>query len=405
MKLTFAAAQTLMIAAQGLHELPAKPATKADVLATIRRMEVLQIDTINVVARSPYFVLWSRLGDYESHWVEDLLAEGSIFEYWSHVACWLPIEDYPLSRRMMLDQRKGWGNSITWVAEHPELVDKVLAQVREKGTVRSADFERTSGKASGWWDWKEEKQALEHLHNMGTLMTAKRHNFQRHYALRESVLPTWNDDDAPSYEVVLRTLTTKAVKALGITTAAWVPDYFRTPKRETIPLLEALNDEGILTRAEVKGWSVPAYIHRDNLALAKAVNTGKVRANQVTLLSPFDPLVWDRTRAKTMFNFDYKIECYTPAPKRRYGYFTLPILRRNALIGRLDAKAHRKDKLFEVKALHLEPGIAITDDLIVDLVQVLQRCAHWHKTPEVIVRLSDPAELAELVNRSLNASS
>ena len=154
-----------------------------------------------------------------------------------------------------------------------------------------------------------------------------------------------------------------------------------------------------------EGWQQPAYIHPDNLALAEAAASGALVPELTTLLSPFDPLVWDRARALAMFNFDYRIECYTPAPKRRYGYFTLPILRRGQLIGRLDPKAHRKEGRFEVKALHLEPGIPASDELAHDLAGALRDCASWHETPLVDVRWSDPPELAALVQRALEHAS
>ena len=157
--------------------------------------------------------------------------------------------------------------------------------------------------------------------------------------------------------LVRRTLALQAVRALGVTSARWVADYFRTSQRDTAPLLPALAAEGALIEVAVEGWQSPGYIHPDNLALAEAAAAGTLIPELTTLLSPFDPLVWDRARALAMFGFDYRIECYTPAPKRRYGYFTLPILRRGQLIGRLDPKAHRKEGRLEIKALHLEPGV------------------------------------------------
>jgi uncharacterized protein YcaQ len=396
MYLTQAAARTLMLATQGLHQRPAQPATKADVLAAIRRMGALQIDTIHVVARSPYLVIWSRLGDYEPRWLDELLVEGALFEHWAHEACFLPIEDYPLYRRFMRDR---WALSRAWIDAHPEDASRMLAFIREHGPVRSADFTRTDGQVSGWWNWKPEKQALERLLATGDLMVARRHNFQRIYDLRERVYPLADTLAIPPYEEVQRALALKAVRALGITPARWLPDYFRTEKRGIDALLEALVDEGAVHRVQVEGWDVPAYIHRDAVELAEAAAAGARRPELTTLLSPFDPLVWDRKRTRALFGFDYTIECYTPAPKRRYGYFTLPILARGALVGRLDPKAHRKEGRFEVKALHLEPNVPITEELISDIAAALHACAAWHKTPEVVVRWSDPPELAALVQR------
>ena len=174
----------LMIAAQGLHDDPQPPATKKAVLSIIRQIHMLQIDTINVIARSPYLVLWSRLGDYDPRWLEDLLAEGALFEYWSHAACFLSIEDYPLYRP------GSWmgGRARKWLDEHPNVAETVLNHVRTNGETRSSDFERTDGQKSSWFNWKEEKIALEYLFFVGELMIRKRHNFQRIFDLRERIL-------------------------------------------------------------------------------------------------------------------------------------------------------------------------------------------------------------------------
>src|SRR5690349_3866974 len=172
------AVRGLMIAAQGLDNCSNAPATKNDMCQIIRQMHVLQIDTIHVVARSPYLVLWSRLGDYTQRWLDDLLADGALFEYWSHAACFLPIEDYPLYRRLMLNQLTWQENRWrAWMDAHAELVEKLMTHIRENGPVRSADFERTDGAQSGWWNWKDEKTVLEGLFMRGDLMVAKRHNF------------------------------------------------------------------------------------------------------------------------------------------------------------------------------------------------------------------------------------
>ncbi|HEU5101420.1 MAG TPA: crosslink repair DNA glycosylase YcaQ family protein [Roseiflexaceae bacterium] len=403
MHLTHAAAQALMVAAQGLHRRPEGPASKLDLLETIRRMGVLQIDTIHVVARSPYLVLWSRLGAYPQEWLTDLLAERALFEYWAHEACFLPIESYRLFRHRMLDAANmGWKYAREWAASNAESIERVLAYVREYGPVRSADFERTDGSDGKWWGWKTEKRALETLFTSGELMIARRHNFQRIYDLRERILPDWDDGQVPPIEQVRRTLALHAVCALGVTTARWVADYFRTSQRDTAPLPPALAAEGALIEVAVEGWQSPAYIHPDNLVLAEMAADGTLTAELTTLLSPFDPLVWDRARALAMFGFDYRIECYTPAPKRRYGYFTLPILWRGQLIGRLDPKAHRKDGRFEVKALHLEPGVRVTGELVADIAGALRECAVWHETPTVEVRWSDPPSLAPLVQQAVD---
>ncbi len=395
-----------MLAAQGLHRRPDKAATKRKVLQTVRQMGALQIDTIHVVARSPYLVLWSRLGDYEPVWLDELLAEGKLFEYWSHEASFLPIEDYALYRhRMIAPNSLGWKYSHQWISAHQKEVNNVLSVIRERGAVRSADFARTDGKGGGWWEWKPEKRALEMLFTAGELMIARRQNFHRIYDLRERVLPAWNDSDLPAREDVRRALALKAVRALGVTTARWVGDYFRMNKRETEILAKQLGAEGALLTLEVAGWTEAAYVHPDNRKLIKAAIAGALQPELTTLLSPFDPLVWDRVRARETFGFDYRIECYTPAPKRRYGYFTLPILYRGALIGRLDSKAHRKEGYLEIKILHFEPNIKVTSEMIADVAAALRECAAWHKTPEVVIRQTDPPKFVAPLQRALSRAS
>jgi uncharacterized protein len=395
----------MLLAAQGLDTMPER-ATKGDVRGIIKKMGVLQIDSISVVARSPYLVLWSRLGPYDPIWLDELLAEGKLFEYWSHAACFLPIEDYGLYRRFMLE---GNEKSRAWFSAHPDEVRRVLEHIRQEGSVRSAEFARTDGKAGGWWEWKPEKRALEHLFASGELMISRRDpNFHRVYDLRERVLehayPGWEDALAPTPEEARRTFALKAVRSLGVAPARWVPDYYRTPKKGVVDLLEELADEGSLLRAGIEGVEGPAYVHSENAALAEAVLPGKTSPSRTTLLSPFDPVVWDRARASELFGFDYKIEVYTPAAKRRYGYYSLPILHRGELVGRLDAKAHRKQGIFEIRALHLEPETPVEEDLVADLAGALRDCAAWHGTPEVRVSRSDPPEFAGTVQSALGVN-
>lgn len=404
MILSQAAVRALTLAATGLANPPEQEATKADVLAIIRRMAVLQIDTIHVVARSPYLVLWSRLGTYQQRWLDELLAEGALFEYWSHEASFLPIEAYPLYRsRMLQGLTRSWKYSHAWLEEHQALVEQLMEHIRTNGPVRSSDFQRNDGQKGSWWNWKVEKQALEMLFAAGELMITRRHNFQRIYDLRERVVPFWDDSQAPPPAESQRAFVLQAVQSLGVAPARWVADYFRTSKSETPKLVRQLAAEGMLLSVEVEGWSEPGYIHPANLQMAEQAAAGSIQPSVTTLLSPFDPVVWDRVRASALYGFDYRIECYTPAPKRRYGYFTLPILRRGTIVGRLDPKAHRKEGLFEVKALHLEPWVTPDEALAADIAGALHACAAWHKTPQVLIRLSDPPEFAELVQRALLA--
>ena len=196
-------------------------------------------------------------------------------------------------------------------------------------------------------------------------------------------------------EEALQELTLRAVQALGVARAGWAPDYFRLPKTGNARRLEALANDGRLQRVEIEGLARPG------LPASRRPAAAAGPAEVTTLLSPFDPIVWDRARRKDLFGFDYKIESYTPAAKRPFGYFTLPILHRGALVGRLDPKAHRAQGLFEVKALALEPGVKVTDDLVEGLGAALRRLAAWHGTPEVVIRRSEPPELAERLTFSV----
>jgi uncharacterized protein len=391
-----------MVVAMGLDRRPKRRARKADVLEAIRRMRVLQIDTINVVARSPYLVLFSRLGPYEPRWLEELLAEGALFEYWAHEASFLPIEDYPLFRHRMIDPGGlGWKYSHAWVEKHRADVERVRAHIRENGPVRSAELGSRPPGAAGWWGWKPEKRALETLFTAGELMIARRENFQRVYDLRERVLPDWDDARLPTVDEVEHQLVLRSVEALGIATAAWVGDYFRAKRRGAAERVRALAAAGELREVIVDGWRDVAYVHPSRSRLFDDAAAGGLRPTLTTFLSPFDPLVWDRTRAAEVFGFDYRLECYTPAPKRRYGYFVLPLLRRGRLVGRMDAKAHRSTGEFEVKVLYLEPGVKPAEALARDVARALLELAKWHRTPDVAVRRTDPTAFRAVLERSL----
>lgn len=402
LNLTPAAARALHLAAQGMLQPRRRKASKLDVIEAIRRMGVLQIDTISVVARSPYLVLWSRLGEYDPAWLEQHLAEGLLFEYWAHEACFVPIEDYRLYRHRMIDPAAmGWKYSEAWMRERAGEVERVLSHIRKHGPTRSSDFERTDGKAGGWWEWKPEKRSLEVLFTSGALMIARRHNFQRVYDLAERVHPAWDDSQMPTMADTRREFALRAVKAIGACKAAWIADYHRTRRPHVDP--DALVDEGLLLRARVAGWDEPVYIHPDHRELAGRAAAGLLAPTVTTLLSPFDPIVWDRRRALELFNFDYRLECYTPADKRRYGYFTLPILRRGVLAGRIDAKAHRREGIFELKSVALEPGVRISERFAGDIAAAVLRCARWHGCPSVRVNRTQPAAFAALLTHALSA--
>ena len=400
-------ARNLHLGAQGLLRPARARATRKRLVETIERMQLLQIDTIHVVARSPYLVLFSRLGSYPAPWLDEALARGRIFECWAHEACFAPIADYVLHRHGSNAREYHWASKHAqrMHRDHRPGMNRVLEHVREHGAVKSSDFDRPRRGGAGWWGWKDEKRWLEALFALGELMIARRENFQRVYDLTERIVERLGLHAVVSLNAseIRREHALRAVRALGIAQARWIADYFRSGKKYTDADLQRHVDSGELQRVAVKGWDASGYVHRDHAGLLDRARRGLLRATRTALLSPFDPVVWDRVRASAMFGFDYTLECYTPAPKRRYGYFVLPILRRGRLVGRLDAKAHRVDGTFEVKKIFLEPAVSVDDALVSDIADAIQASADWHETPRVLVRRSDPKGLAGLLREALQA--
>ena len=396
MQLTQETVRTAMLAVQGLLSPPEKPAVKTDLLPTIKRMGYLQIDTIQAVHRSQNLVLWSRLGDYEVDWLDELHAEGQLFEYYAHALCYLPIEDYTIFRGLMLNGGRATTFWQKWADEHQEVLDSVLEAVRESGPVCSLDFKGKT-MSNGWGSVKHEKLALERLFVTGELMVSHRKKFRRFYDLRERVLPEWDDEEAVDLESGHRQLLLKAIRALGVAREDWIPPYYYRAKNGMAALLGEWVAEGQLTQVEVEGWDKPAYVHPDRVKMVEKASAGKLKATYTTLLSPFDPLISDRDRALDLFDFDYKLEAYTPVKDRQYGHFCLPILHNGRLVGRLDPKAHRKEKRMEIRKIYLEPGVLVTDELAADLRETLDKFTAWHGFETLDIGDSDPAELREVL--------
>ncbi|EIM03065.1 hypothetical protein RHOFW104T7_16980 [Rhodanobacter thiooxydans] len=408
--LSLAQARALQLSAQGLLQAPRRRPRRDDVVAAVARMRLLQIDTIHVVARSPYLVLHSRLGDYPAAWLDEALAQGRLAECWAHEACFVSATDVAWHRGGHDHRAHHWAHrhAARMHREQRADMDALLQSIRASGPVRAADFSRRAGVAkAGWWEWKPEKRWLEAWFALGELMVARRDNFQRVYDLAENVLarlePPFDPAFAPSAAQQRERFILDSVRALGVTQAAWVADYFRLkPKvgeRELAPLVAS----GELLAVPVEGWPTPGYVHRDHAATLAQALAGRLRATRTVLLSPFDPLVWDRARAHAMFGFEYTIECYTPAPKRRYGYFVLPILHRGRLVGRLDAKAHRDIGVFEVKAVFLEPGVSPQPALVQAVAAAIADTARWHGTPEIRLGRTSPAALARPLRAAWSA--
>jgi uncharacterized protein YcaQ len=386
-------AQQVMLASLGLNTPPRRKAKKDDVSSAIRQIHNLQIDTISVVARAHQHILWSRLGSYPINWLEELHAEGKLFEYFAHAVCLLPIEDYPLFRALMRQRFVGWDNIRDWGMENADTLEQILSHIRQNGAVRSSDFESKQPRGA-WWDWKAEKVALEHLYYRGDLMIARRESFQRVYDLRERVLPGWDDAQTPDYPLAVRELIRRAIKALGVASNTWAANYFYIKKAETAVAIEQLLAEAAIFPVRVEGVrGGPFYVHAENEPLLEAALAGSFAATHTTILSPFDPLISDRGRTKDLFDFEYSIECYTPAPKRKYGYFVLPILHQGQIIGRLDAKAWRKEGRLQVIRLYMEPGIRITAALTRGLAKTLRAYASWQGLSTIVIDRSEPEKM------------
>ncbi|MFC0141776.1 winged helix-turn-helix domain-containing protein [Erwinia mallotivora] len=373
-------ARHLQLAAQGLLRPARKKAQFDDLLNAIDRMSLLQIDTIHVVARSPYIVLFSRLGDYPQRWLEDALAAGQLFEYWAHEACFIPIMDYALFRHRMLNpQYPDWKYDHKWMATWQNEISELLGYIAKNGPVRSADFAAPGGNKPGWWAWKPHKRHLENLFSAGELMVRERRNFHRVYDLRQNVMPDWDDArDAFNETEAVRQMLRNSARRLGVFRPVWLADYYRLKQAPVKELLAewVISGEVVPVNVETLGQ---CYLHQSLISELEVMPV----ATHSTLLSPFDPLVWDRRRLPELFAFDYRLECYTPEQRRQYGYFVLPVLHRGELKGRLDAKMLRKEKTLLVKQFWLEKGVKITQKLLDDLRLAVLRFARWQGAESV----------------------
>ena len=379
MHLSAADARRLAIAAQGLDRRPARVGAN-ELAAMVRRLGVVQIDSVNVLARSHYLVAWSRLGAYAPA-VFDRLSHDEprrLFEYWGHEASLLPVELQPALRwRMARAKHDAWGR-MRAIAKKRTLVGKVLAEVASRGPLRVGEIEAGKPKTErGWWAWSEAKIAIEWLFWSGQVTSAYRKNFERYYALPARVLPA-SVVGAPALDEAEahRVLVEHAARALGVATDADLRDYFRLHLAPARTAIAELVETGTLERAHVEGWNTPAYVHRD----AKPPRAVSAAA----LLSPFDNLIWARDRTHRMFGMKFRLEIYTPAPQRVHGYYVLPFLLGDELVARVDLKADRAAATLRVQAAHLEPQ-AKSRAVVGPLVDELRAMAAWLGLEHVVV--------------------
>jgi len=382
--LTLSAARHLHLSAQGLLKKPRRRAKPTDILPAIQRMSLLQIDTINIVARSPYLVLFSRLGAYSPEWLDNALSNGELMEYWAHEACFLPRSDFALVRhRMRAPDKMGWKYRKEWMEQHAQEIKALTEHIQQNGPVRSADFEHPRKGASGWWEWKPHKRHLEGLFTAGEVMVIARRNFQRVYDLTHRVMPHWDDErDMLSQSAAEAIMLENSARSLGIFRPQWLADYYRLRQPALAPLLQEWQAQQRIIPVEVESLGA-MWLHSDLLPELELALAGKLTATHSAVLSPFDPVVWDRKRAEQFFDFSYRLECYTPAPKRQYGYFVLPLLHKGQLVGRMDAKMHRKAGELEVISLYLEEGTRVNAGLEKGLHAAITEFAAWQGATRV----------------------
>jgi uncharacterized protein len=338
-----------------------------EVLETVRRLSCVQLDSISTVERSHRIVLSSRAGNYPRATVSSLLREGKLFEYWAHEACLIPVEDWPLFRHRMRELHvHQWFGPI--IDGDPDLAEHVLGQIRERGPLASRDFEGRGG--GGMWNWKPAKRMLEALWTAGRLVIAGRDGFQRLYDLPERVIPQeLLDRPAPDEAEWLRGLTLRAVRARGALTEFGIKEHFRLRGgvARLRPHIEALIAEGQLRSLGVEDGGAPVLVPAG--ADLEAEPSGAV------LLSPFDNLLWDRDFARRVLGFDHLIEVYKPKPERVYGYYVLPFLRGDRIVGRADLKSDRKSGTLRVQAFHRETRVRRSAALDEALDRALARLA------------------------------
>ncbi len=373
--LSLSEARRLALAAQGFNrrQTAARP---IDVRRLIEQLGVLQIDSVNALVRSHYLPLFSRLGHYPMAWLEQQAwgqdNQRHLFEYWGHEASLLPMQLYPLMRwrmRRVLDGRGIYRQLAEFGRQQQPLIRQVLQQVREQGALGAGSLTQRTKPAGQWWDWSAEKHALEWLFAAGEVTVASRRGFERLYDLPERVLPASLLQQPDMDEVdAQRQLLVHAASALGVATEQDLRDYFRMDLSDTRQRIAELAEAGALQPVAVEGWQKPAW------------SCGEPRLPRglkpTALLSPFDSLIWARERTERLFDFRYRLEIYTPAHKRVFGYYVLPFMYEGHLVGRVDLRAERAAGRLAVHAVHEEAG-GMSEAALLALAQQLRTLATW----------------------------
>lgn len=389
------------------NDVPSPPTPDA-IVELVRALGYVQIDALHVVNRAHYLTLWSRLGSYDPDALDLLIytdGHRQLYEGWGHAASIIPLEHYRY-HRWRSDPTCSFNPTFrNWLKKdgNRELVEQVLARLRDEGALRVRDLGHDGPPSGVWYDWKPPKTALEVLFARGDLMVADRVHFQRVYEVTERVLPTWVDTGPVPPEEARRFCFEKAARALGVFERRHLTFYAylrATPVRDE---LKGLIEDGTLV--EIRGQTTEGVrnwlVHRDNLPLLERAAGGEIRAERTTFLSPFDSLFWAQKRDRRLWGFEQVLECYKPADQRIYGYFCLPILHRDRLVGRLDPKLDRKRGVLHIKALHLEPGVEPDEELVADVAGTLREFVAWHGATDVVFEKCDPRAFGDRVERAL----
>lgn len=383
--LSAAQARRIALAAQGFTRRRPATVTARHVHGAMERMGVLQIDSVNVFVRSHHMPLYSRLGPYDAALFERIFHARTTHyvEYLAHEATFVPASDWGLWDFRMSDFRQRWADDPdSWMNRNQRTISWVKDELRSRGPLRPADLREDAPRERGtWWDWDDVKLTLEHLWRTGDVAISGRRGFERRYALAEQVIPSDVRDRPVPREDAFRELVRRAARSSGVATESDLADYHRLRDRPGVrSAIADLVDAGELEPVTVRGWDragrpVPAWRHRD-AALPRRVETA-------TLLTPFDPVVWFRERALRAFQLDYRIEIYVPAHKRRYGYYSLPVLVDDRIAARVDLKADRAASALRVQSAWWEPA-ARPDDAIA-IADELARAAAWQGLERITV--------------------
>ena len=363
--------------------------------ATLRAIEQLgyvQIDTISVVERAHHHVLWSRVSNYQPKFLDQLVKQREIFEYWFHAAAWLPMKDYrfALPRMTKMNGERDW-----FEISGRKLTKGILKRIEIEGPLRARDFADTRQANNGWWDWKPAKQALEQLFMRGELMVSGREGFQKVYDLSERVLPDWIDSSMPSMDEYASHLIDTTLRAHGFATLSSMT-YLRKGKQ----LRDAVKQQ-LQQRLETNQLTTLDLSNINTLYIdPELLETRAPRSSaQVRILSPFDNAVIQRQRGREIFAFDYQIECYVPGPLRKFGYFCLPVMYRNRLVGRIDCKAHRAKHSLAIKSVYIEQKV---DADFIDLFcQALRSFAAFNNCTQILVQSDQSSDFLRCIQARL----